>query len=117
VSAENQEYKDIDGVLFTKDGKTLLCYPEGGKSAYTIPEGVAVIGENAFWSCANLTSVTIPASVTTIGENAFRFCASLTSITIPASVAAVGDWAFRDCGSLKPEIKADIQKRFGNSVF
>ena len=100
VAPANKQYKDIDGVLFTKDGKTLVAYPGGGKTAYTIPAGVTSIGERAFRSCTSLTSVTIPNSVTTIGERAFRGCESLTSVTIPAGVTSIGLGAFEWCRRL-----------------
>jgi hypothetical protein len=118
VSSANRQYKDIDGVLFTKDGKTLLGYPSGrGESAYTIPEGVTAIGRDAFYECSGLTTVTIPEGVTAIGREAFSNCSGLTTVTIPKSVTTVGRNAFYECSALKPEIRADIQKRFGNSVF
>jgi hypothetical protein len=94
VSAQNRQYKDIDGVLFTKDGKTLLVYPAGGKTAYMIPEGVA-----------------------TIEGAAFRYCKSLASITIPASVTSIGEHTFANCSSLKPEVRTEIERRFGTGVF
>ena len=49
VEANNQNYSSLDGVLFDKNMKTIICYP-GGKSdtTYTIPAGVTTIGDRAF---------------------------------------------------------------------
>ena len=65
-----------------------------------IEPGVANIGDNAFGSCTNLTSVEIPDSVTIIGDCAFYNCSSLASITISDSVTSIGDYAFHGCNSL-----------------
>jgi hypothetical protein len=116
VSPENRQYKDIDGVLFTKDGKMLHSYPAGGRTVYTIPPGVISIGEWAF-AINGLASVTIPSSVTSIGDRAFHGCTKLTSVTIPTSVKSIGEGAFYRCSGLKPEIRVDIEKRFGSGVF
>ena len=48
----------------------------------------------------SITSVDIPNGVTIIGQNAFGFCISLSSITIPNSVTIIGDYAFSNCNSL-----------------
>ena len=61
---------------------------------------VTSIGDYAFDTYLNLTSITIPDSITSIGEYAFYYCTSLTSITIPGSVTSIGDCAFRNCESL-----------------
>jgi hypothetical protein len=66
----------------------------------TISNGIASIGENAFYDCSNLASVTIPSSVRSIGENAFQGCSSLASVTIPGRVTSIGENAFYDCTSL-----------------
>lgn len=55
---------------------------------------VTSIDDNAFYNCANMTSVTIPNSVTSIGKNAFNACFSLASVTIPNSVTSIGSDAF-----------------------
>jgi hypothetical protein len=133
VLPENQHYKDIDGVLFTKNGKTILAYPAGNaRTAYAIPEDITTIGYKTF-SCSNLTSVTIPKGVTTIdamafccckslvsviipegvttiGEFTFSGCSCLSSVTIPESVTSIGNGAFLCCNSLEPEVYADIVK-------
>lgn len=65
-----------------------------------IPEDVTKIGDNAFSSCYDLTSVNIPDGVTEIGVEAFANCTGLTSIAIPGSVTTIGAWAFFGCESL-----------------
>jgi GH24 family phage-related lysozyme (muramidase) len=118
VSPDNRQYQVRDGVLFSKDGKTLHVYPASkGGSAYTITAGVTTIGDGAFYGSASLVSVTMPASVTSIGVQAFINCKSLASITIPAGVTTIPYGAFYECASLKPEVRADIEKRFGKTVF
>ncbi len=100
VATGNPSYKAIGGVLCTKDGKGLLCFPSGNTGEYTIPNSVTNIGRSAFEGCSGLTSVTIPDSVTVIGEDAFRGCSGLTSITIPGSVTSIGWMAFEGCSGL-----------------
>jgi hypothetical protein len=83
----------MGGVLFDKDGTTLIQYPNGKIGlTYQIPYGVNSIGKHAFIEC-NLTSVTIPGSVTSIGDWAFCF-SHLTRLTIPDSVTSIGELAF-----------------------
>ena len=95
VASDNSNYCSVDGVLFNKDKTTLIQYPGGKQGAYTIPNSVTSIGDNAFYGCASLTSVTIPNSVTSIQYNAFEGCKGLTSVTIEAKTPpALGDYAF-----------------------
>ena len=48
---------------------------------------VTEIGDYAFYTCRNLTSITIPANVTSIGHDAFHGCSSLISVHISDIVA------------------------------
>ena len=67
---------------------------------YVLGESVTSIGNNAFYGCANLTSVTIPEGVTSINYSAFYDCTGLTSITIPESVTSIGYYVFQGCTGL-----------------
>ena len=91
------------------------CY---NLTSITIPNSVTSIGKHAFSSCYNLTSISIPNSVTSIGDYAFRNCSSLTSITIPNSVTSIGNQAFDWCSSLTSiTIEATTPPTLGTSVF
>ncbi len=86
----------------------------------TIPNdgSVTSIGDSAFRSCSDLTSVTIPNSVTSIGFCAFTGCDSLKSITIPSSVTSIGQSAFEGCSGLTSvRIEGDTPKNGGYNMF
>ncbi|MBR4480538.1 MAG: leucine-rich repeat domain-containing protein [Prevotella sp.] len=59
-----------------------------------IPNGVTTIGDWAFNSCSDLSSVIIPSGVTIIGNYAFSNCANLSSVTIGDDVVSIGMYAF-----------------------
>ena len=101
VDESNPNFKSEEGVLFSKDGTTLITYPIGKtETAYTIPNSVTNIGTRAFEDCNGLTSITIPGSVTYIGDRAFQGCSGLASATIPGSVTYIGKYAFSGCSGM-----------------
>ena len=88
VDPANETYMSVDGVLYTKDGKTLVQYPGGKTDAeYTILEGTVTVGYLAAYE-AQFVTVTIPASVTTISESAFDCCYSLSKVIYNDSMTA-----------------------------
>ena len=97
VGDGNANYKSVNRLLLSKDGKTLV---KGINGDVVVPDGVTSIGQLAFDMCDCLTSVTMPDSVTSIGNNAFYGCSRLTSVTIPDSVTSIGGWAFYGCSGL-----------------
>lgn len=68
VAKDNPCYKDIDGVLFTKDGKQVIKIPAKRANIYEIPNGVEKIGNGALDKYSENTYFVIPASVCVIGE-------------------------------------------------
>lgn len=95
ISEDNPNYSSIDGVLFTKDKKTLLQYSlHDVNPHYTVPNGVTTIGVNAFYACGSLKSVSFPNTVTKIEGGVFIGCYELTSVTFPNSLTYLGDHIF-----------------------
>ena len=115
VDAENEQYADLEGILYNKEQTVILYYPMGkNEPAYAIPNSVTNIGARAFSDCESLTEITIPDSVTTIESEAFSGCFSLTSITLPNSILRIEERAFYGCTSLVsvtiPDSVTDIEE-------
>ncbi len=113
VAEGNQSFSVKDGVLYSKDGKTLYLYPPGKKDKiFFIPSGVERLGNDSchpMESTIYLEEVYVPASVTefdamlwqssslkkvifasesqieNIGEACFQGCTGLKTICFPAS--------------------------------
>lgn len=100
VDHSNQYYKSIDGVLYSQDGRILVCYPSGRPdSSFVIPDSVSQIGEEAFCGC-NISSVTLSANMRIISQYAFNFCEKLSTINL-SDVSIIGSGAFSGCTELK----------------
>ncbi len=81
LDPNNANFRFVDDVLFTTDGKTLIAFLGDAKLKYAIPNGVERIADYAFTRRSSLQSVSVPASVQEIGD-AFVDCASLTSFSV-----------------------------------
>ena len=76
VDGENENFKSQDGILYSKDMKTLYIYPANKEEAdFSIPETVTSFGDYAFDYNQNLTNITIPASVRSMGQFEPFYCA------------------------------------------
>ncbi len=117
VSPDNGSLMSREGVLFSKDGTTLIRYPTGRKEAYTIPDGTTQIGFHAFEDCMKLTSVIIPEGVNEISDNAFFGCKKIKSITLPNSILVIGSDAFAFCEKLKEITIREGLKTIGKTAF
>lgn len=107
VAADNPNYCSINGVLYTKDMRTLLHFPAEWGAYYQIPDGVTKIAPRAFLYSRHLMGISIPDSVTEIGNLAFSDCYWLTAITLPDGLSTISASAFLTCTNLA---RIDIPK-------
>ncbi len=76
------------------------------------------IGQHAFDSCKDLTSIQFPISLEKINKNAFSYCDSLETITVTPRVQSIGSEAFSDCANLKTAyINNNVPPKNGNKIF
>ena len=97
---DNSKYQTIDKVVYSKDGSTLIYYPEGLiNPEYEILSGTQTIGYHAFHNQQYLNYVEIPDTVTRIKGYAFAW-SKLKSIIIPDEVAEIESGGFYCCEDL-----------------
>jgi hypothetical protein len=123
VDENNPYYTVIDGVIYSKDLKTLVAFPSAyPKKHYIVPNTTVIIGEHAFmdshiesveipnglttiqeWSFegSHIQSIDMPDTVTSIGEGAFRFCFELEHVGLPTVLTEIPRQTFESCPRLK----------------
>ena len=146
VDSGNTNYSSVDGILCSKDGRTLIA---GINGEVTIPQSVVRIAQGAFEGRGGLVRVAIPDSVEEIGRYAFMECGSLMSfsvapenpnyssinnllcskdgrtvifgvngnVTIPNSVTNINDCAFYSYDNLVSVVIPDSVVRIGERAF
>lgn len=116
VAEDHPCYMDIDGVMFNKEGTTLVRYPAGRVGVYTVPEGVTTIGTRAFYDATGLSMVTLSDSVETLENGAFLFCSALTWVDLN-NVVSVGLSVFTNCENLASVAMGTCTKYFDGTAF
>ena len=105
VAPGNKNFRSVDGVLFSVDGRRLIYYPLGkAATEYAVPDGTESVASSAFRDCASLTAVSLPASVREMGGEAFFGCVALRSVALPDGVETIPASAFLGCSALS-EVK------------
>ncbi len=96
VDPENPAYCDVNGILMTKDARTIITFSRKNASwrSYTVPSTVTRISAFSFYGCDAMKLVTLPDGLEDIGEWAFADCSIMGSFSLPASVTHIGANAF-----------------------
>ena len=137
VDSRNPVLKSVDGVLYSKDGKTLISYPNGKASLhYDVPKGTEEIHAYAFYAYPYyltgedplpLTSLSLPMGLKRIGAFALDGLENLVSLTIPPTVVEIGPYAFGEMislaqlsmperlrGAVDKELLTELKRKQGN---
>ncbi len=94
VDASNPFFSSIDGLLYSKDGSTLVKCPPAVVGKITIPSGTSTLAQFAFTFCLSLNEVSLPNTLKVIEMGALSSCPLLTNIDIPNGVEKIGFGAF-----------------------
>lgn len=101
LDSVNESYSIKDGVLFSKDMTTLVCYPAGLKQmTYTIPVSVRQIASYSFEAAINLEYVVLPQGLKIIRKGAFMGCESLKEVSVNKELSLIEEDAFSRCVQL-----------------
>lgn len=125
VGENNRFYTSINGVLYSKDKSTLICYPEGLKIenmdflnnvtriddyalaghkeliSFNCADTILEFGTGVFKNCSSLKKVKIPRHFKNISNETFENCSSLEEIELPEGITSIECNAFRGCTNLK----------------
>lgn len=111
VDEANESFCAVDGVLYTKDMKTLLCCPKAyeGTEEFTVPEKVEVISRSAFSDC-KFEKINLPEGLKRIENMAFLKAENLKEIvsykgektyaSLPEGIEFIGVDAFNYASGL-----------------
>lgn len=101
VGDNNKYFKSIDGVLYSKDEKTLIAYPSSKNlDNYIVNDNTTTIQNSAFYGNKVLETIKLPNKLKKIGALSFYNTKSLKSIEIPKKVSNIGSEAFYGSVSL-----------------
>ncbi len=118
VSENNPYYTVSDGILYSKDMKTLIgCPPAMDMKELKISEETETIGDYAFVECIGLEKAAIPSHIKHINNNAFTACINLKSAVIPESVTSISGDMFYYCSSLSEVTFMGAAEKIGYGAF
>ena len=61
---------------------------------------ISILGKAIFSDCYNVSRLILPSTLAFIGESCFSHCRELTKLTIPSSVLSLGEYCFHGCSNL-----------------
>ncbi len=106
LDASNPNFKVVDDILYSKDGKKLVWAPHDALAANNITDDILVIPEGVEELCKHSLSdidcktITFPSTLKKIDDDAFHYNYFISSLVIPDTVTEIGEEAFMMMGNL-----------------
>lgn len=133
VSDASTYFSAANGILYSKDGKTLVSVPmywaildndgnvdTASTASFVINDTVETIGYMAMATDSSheksITSITLGKNVKVIGEQAFKYHASAT-FTFNSALTEIDDYAFQSCKGLTSVVLPDSVTHVGSYAF
>ena len=118
LSGDNENYSVSDGILYSKDMSSLICYPSARSGdSFTIDNKVKSIGDCAFYA-SKLKTVTFPTGLSSIGHHGFGNCESLKAVDMSkTSIKELDDFVFIGCTSLSDVKLPECITNIGGGAF
>ena len=137
VAADNPAYMARDGVLFSRDGRTLVEFPKARTGEYVVPPGVTHLEDTAFGPFHDLkltipegvestgyatferfpeATLALPHSLKSLGTYAFQNSPALEEMELPEGLESIGEGAFYFCKELKRLVVPDSVTSVGNRM-
>lgn len=95
--------KGCNAIIETENDKLVQ-----GCASSVIPEGVKVVGRNAFWR-SRIKKIDLPSSVELIEDGAFRHCSELKDVVIPGNVKEIKSGAFELSGMEELKVEEGVE--------
>lgn len=115
VDPDNKMYTSIDGVVYSKNLKTLVLFPGGRTGSYNVLDSVETIYAFAFYF-SSLEKVTLPNTLYEIMIAAFSY-SNIRTINVPDSVEVIGQSILNNCYNLESVVIGDGVSEVSGSLF
>ena len=118
VPEDNKFFTSVDGIIYSKDKKDLVCCPTAcGKTEVTVADETVSIKPGAFVCCRDLKKLTMNDKLEDIYNSVFWGCSGLTDVKFSKSLKRIGYLAFAGCSSLKEADLPDSLEEVYDDVF
>ena len=118
VSDDHPSYCVKDGILYSKDMTKLIQCMITKAGKVSIPEGVTIIGEQAFYRCEKITAISLPSTLKKVERWAFGQTSGITeAFVLPNSLEYLEDSAFALSKGPRGTLVFRSKWQVGQSVF